>query len=66
VFGARKGNDGPASCRVPAVPGVEEGDEAVIVVRGSGNLARELAELAGTISWDIFTGIGPRAQRSYF
>ena len=53
---------------VTAVPGVEAGDEAVLIGRQGDQeiLARELAELAGTISWDIFTGIGPRAQRSYF
>ncbi|MFR2286747.1 MAG: hypothetical protein ACLS9G_05090 [Akkermansia sp.] len=25
----------------------------------------ELAEKAGTISWEIFTGIGPRVPRHY-
>jgi alanine racemase len=52
---------------VTAVPAVAVGDEAVLIGRQGDQeiLARELAGLAGTISWDIFTGIGPRAQRSY-
>jgi alanine racemase len=41
------------------------GDEAVLIGRqGSGEiLASELAEKAGTIAWEIFTGIGSRVTR---
>jgi alanine racemase len=50
------------------VPGVAAGDEAVLIGEQQGEkiLARELAEKAGTISWDIFTGIGSRSRRFYF
>ena len=53
---------------VTQVPGVDAGDEAVVIGRQGGEsiLARELAEKAGTISWDIFTGIGARVRRFYF
>ncbi len=46
---------------------VEAGDEAVLVGRQGGEeiLARELAEWAGTIAWDIFTGLGPRVRRFF-
>ena len=52
---------------VTRVPEVAAGDEAVLIgQQGSEEiLARELAEKAGTISWDIFTGIGPRVRRLY-
>jgi alanine racemase len=52
---------------VTRVPEVAPGDEAVLIgQQGSEEiLARELAEKAGTISWDIFTGIGPRVRRLY-
>jgi len=43
----------------------EPGAEAVLLGRQGGELitATELASLAGTIPWDIFTGIGPRVTR---
>ena len=46
---------------------INAGDEAVLIgEQGSESiLARELADQAGTISWDIFTGIGNRAHRFY-
>jgi alanine racemase len=53
---------------VTDVPGVAAGDEAVLIGE-QGNeriLARELAEKANTITWDIFTGIGARSRRFYF
>lgn len=52
---------------VSAVPGVQAGDEAVILGRQGPEeiLAAELAEKAGTIAWEIFTGVGPRVQRLY-
>ena len=41
------------------------GDEAVLLgSQGSETIpVREIATLAGTIAWDIFTGIGPRVAR---
>jgi alanine racemase len=52
---------------VTDVPAVNEGDEAVLVGRQGGEeiLARELADHAGTIAWDIFTGLGPRVERFF-
>lgn len=44
------------------------GDEAVLI-GSQGNeqiFARELAEKAATISWDIFTGLGPRVKKFHF
>jgi alanine racemase len=52
---------------VTSLPEINPGDEAVLI-GDQGNesiLARELAEQAGTISWDIFTGIGNRTHRFY-
>ena len=41
------------------------GDEAVLLGSQGGETipVREIAALAGTIAWDIFTGIGPRVAR---
>jgi alanine racemase len=52
---------------VTDVPGAAPGDEAVLFGRqGDGEiLAGELAGQAGTIPWDIFTGLGPRVKRIY-
>jgi alanine racemase len=43
------------------------GDEAVLIGRQGAEeiLAAELAERAGTIAWEIFTGIGTRVRRVY-
>jgi alanine racemase len=43
------------------------GDEAVLLGAQGGELisATALAALAGTIAWDIFTGIGSRVARLY-
>jgi alanine racemase len=46
---------------VSAVGGCKAGDEAILL--GAEIPAGELAEKAGTIPWDIFTGIGPRVKR---
>ncbi len=46
---------------VTGVAGVESGEEALLL--GAGLPATELAEKAGTIPWDIFTGIGQRVAR---
>ncbi len=52
---------------VSAVPGVAEGDEVVLLGRQGGEeiLAAELAQKAGTIPWEIFTGLAPRVARHY-
>jgi alanine racemase len=52
---------------VSAVGPVVAGDEAVIIGEQGAEriLARELADAAGTISWDIFTGLGNRVKRLY-
>ena len=50
---------------VTALPGVAAGEEVVLLGR-QGNeeiTVRELAQKAGTIPWEIFTGIGPRVVR---
>lgn len=50
---------------VTDVPGVAVGDEAVVIGRqGAGEIrAEEVAAAAGTISYEIFCGIGPRVPR---
>ena len=52
---------------VTSLPETKAGDEAVLIGEQGREriLARELAEQAGTISWDIFTGIGNRVHRLY-
>ena len=52
---------------VTRVPGVRVGDEVVTLGgQGTGSLtARELAEHAGTIPWEILTNIGARVPRRY-
>jgi alanine racemase len=52
---------------VTALPGVEAGEEVVLLGRqGDEEIpAAELAEKAGTIPWEIFTGIGRRVERVY-
>ena len=46
---------------VTAIPAAEPGDEATLL--GGEISADELAEKAGTIAWDILTGIGQRVAR---
>ena len=55
------------SADVSAVPEVQLGDEVVLIGRQGEEeiLAAEVAERAGTISWEIFTGIGTRVRRVY-
>ncbi len=50
---------------VSALPDVQPGDEVVLIGRQGTEeiLASELAQKAGTIAWEIFTGIGPRVER---
>lgn len=52
---------------VSAAGQVVAGDEVVIIgEQGTERiLARELADAAGTITWDIFTGLGSRVKRLY-
>ncbi len=52
---------------VTALPEVELGEEVVLMGRQGAEeiLAAELAEKAGTIAWEIFTGVGPRVERVY-
>jgi alanine racemase len=50
---------------VTGIPGVEVGDEVVILGSQGGETitAFDLAEATGTIPWEIFTRIGARVSR---
>lgn len=48
---------------VTAVPGVQAGD--IVELIGEHIPATEVAEKAGTIVWEILTGLGPRLPRLY-
>ena len=52
---------------VSALPGVEPGEEVVLLGRQGGEeiLAGELAAKSGTIPWEIFTGLTARVARRY-
>lgn len=52
---------------VTAVPEAKLGDEVVLIGKQGAEeiLVAEVAERAGTIAWEIFTGIGSRARRVY-
>ncbi|CAN5478114.1 alanine racemase [soil metagenome] len=52
---------------VSAVPEVQLGEEVVLIgQQGKEEIfAAEVAERAGTIAWEIFTGIGTRVRRVY-
>lgn len=52
---------------VSEVPGVQVGDEVVLIgQQGEAEIfAAEVAQRAGTIAWEIFTGIGSRVRRVY-
>ena len=52
---------------VTDLTGVEVGDEVVVIGRQGGEEipAFEMADRAGTIPWEIFTGIGSRVTRVY-
>jgi alanine racemase len=53
---------------VTDIPGVAEGDEAVII-GSQGDLeisVEELADMCGTISYEILCGISQRVPRLYF
>ena len=53
---------------VTALPDIAPGEEAVLLGRQGVEeiTANDLAERAGTIAWDIFTGIGTRVARVPF
>ncbi len=53
---------------VSGVPDAQPGDEAVLIGKqGNGQISvREIAQQAGTIPWDILTGLGRRVRRFYF
>jgi alanine racemase len=50
---------------ITAVPEAVEGDEAVLLGRQGAEeiYAADVAQMAGTIPWDVFTGIGQRVDR---
>jgi alanine racemase len=48
---------------VSAIPDAAEGDE--VEVMGANIPATEIAQKAGTIAWEIFTGITPRVMRCH-
>ncbi|HEY1582339.1 MAG TPA: alanine racemase [Chthoniobacterales bacterium] len=52
---------------VSTVPGVQLGDEVVLIGRQESEeiLVAEVAAGAATIAWEIFTGIGSRVRRMY-
>jgi alanine racemase len=52
---------------VSAIPSVSIGDEVILLGRQGGQAitADDLAEQAGTISYEILTGIGKRVPRFY-
>ena len=52
---------------VSEVARVELGDEVVLIGRQGEEeiFAAEVAERAGTVAWEIFTGIGSRVRRVY-
>ncbi len=52
---------------VSELPNAAPGDEVVLIGRQGGEqiLATEIATRAGTIPWEIFTGIGMRVRRVY-
>ena len=52
---------------VTALPDVQLGDEVVLIGKQGDEeiLVAEIADRAGTIPWEIFTGIGSRVRRVY-
>jgi alanine racemase len=50
---------------ITEIPGVEPGDEVVLLgIQGTHTVsAYDYARAAGTIPWEVFTGIGPRVRR---
>ena len=52
---------------VSGAPEAAVGDEVVLIGRQGTEeiLAAEVAQRAGTIAWEIFTGIGSRVRRVY-
>jgi len=54
-------------CDVTGIPGVRAGDEVVVIgAQGEDRItAEELAEMAGTISYEVFCSISARVERRY-
>jgi alanine racemase len=52
---------------VTGLPEVDLGEEVALIGKQGAEeiLAAELATRSGTISWEIFTGIGSRVRRVY-
>lgn len=52
---------------VGGIPGVSPGDEVIVFggSRNAGILVESLAEAAGTISYELFTGVSSRVKRFY-
>ncbi len=63
----RPGDDGPDDGRCKRSAGSQAGDEVVLIGKQGSEeiLVAEVAERAGTIAWEIFTGIGSRVRRVY-
>jgi alanine racemase len=52
---------------VTNVVGIKPGDEVVLIGKQGMEeiFVAEVAERAGTVAWEIFTGIGSRVRRVY-
>ena len=55
------------SCMIDVtdVPNVAEGDEVVIFSPAKGNTLEDMAEVLGTISYEIMTSVSARVKRIY-
>ena len=55
------------SCMIDVtdIPGVAEGDEAVIFSAEPGNDPEAMAEVLGTISYEVLTSVSGRVKRIY-
>ena len=50
---------------VTDIPGVAEGDEAVIFSAEPGNDPETMAQVLGTISYEVLTSVSGRVKRIY-
>ena len=50
---------------VTDIEGVEEGDEVLIFSPMAGNTPEDMAEVLGTISYEIITSVSARVKRIY-
>jgi len=55
------------SCMIDVtdIEGVKEGDEVVIFSPAKGNTLEDMAEVLGTISYEIMTSVSARVKRIY-